>query len=143
MAVQDQVYGFFIPSVTGAGITKKITDFLDEAGMKYVVYDDTIPHPTDKNVEAGVKVYNDNKCDSLIALSGANSHGCGKGVGLVIANGGEIHDYEGVDKSTKLMPPYVAVNTTGGTASEMTRFCIITDTSRKDYLQFSVMRTGR
>ena len=47
------------------------------------------------------------------------------------ANGGKIHDYEGVDKSSKPFPPYVAVNTTAGTASEMTRFCIITDTSRK------------
>ncbi|MBU4395772.1 MAG: iron-containing alcohol dehydrogenase [Proteobacteria bacterium] len=162
MAVREQVYGFFIPSVTligigahkeipakikalggskplvvtdkgitGAGITKTITDLLDEAGMKYVVYDDTIPNPTDKNVEAGVKVYQDNKCDSLITLGGGSSHDCGKGVGLVIANGGKIHDYEGVDKSTKPMPPYVAVNTTAGTGSEMTRFCIITDTSRK------------
>ncbi len=75
-------------------------------------------------------------------MGGGSSHDCGKGVGLLIANGGKIHNYEGVDKSTKPMFPYIAVNTTGGTASEMTRFCIITDTSRKDYLQFSVMRTG-
>ena len=162
MAVQEQVYGFFIPSVTligigahkeipakikalggskplvvtdkgitGAGITKQITDLLDDAKMEYVVYDDTIPNPTDKNVHDGVKIYTDNKCDSLITLGGGSSHDCGKGVGLVVANGGTIHDYEGVDKSTKPMPPYVAVNTTAGTASEMTRFCIITDTSRK------------
>lgn len=162
MAVREQVYGFFIPSVTligigaqkeipakiralggtkplvvtdkgitGAGITKKITDLLDAADMKYVVYDDTIPNPTDKNVHDGVAVYKKNKCDSLITLGGGSSHDCGKGIGLVIANGGKIHDFEGVDKSTKPMPPYVAVNTTAGTASEMTRFCIITDTSRK------------
>lgn len=37
-----------------------------------------------------------------------------------------------VDKSTKPMPSYVAVNTTAGTASEMTRYCILTDTSRKE-----------
>ena len=58
-------------------------------------------------------------------------HDCGKGVGFLAGNGGKIHDYEGVDKSKKPFPPYVAVNTTAGTASEMTRFCIITDTSRK------------
>lgn len=162
MAVQEQVYGYFIPSVTligigahkeipakikalggskplvvtdkgitGAGITKQITDLLDANDMEYVVYDDTIPNPTDKNVHDGVKIYQDNNCDSLITLGGGSSHDCGKGVGLVIANGGKIHDYEGVDKSTNPMPPYVAVNTTAGTASEMTRFCIITDTSRK------------
>jgi alcohol dehydrogenase len=49
----------------------------------------------------------------------------------VVANGGSIKDYEGVDKSTKPMPPFIAINTTAGTASEMTRFCIITDTSRR------------
>jgi len=162
MAIREEVYGYFIPSVTligigaakeipakiaalggtkplivtdkgitGAGITKEITDLLDAADMKYVVYDETIPNPTDINVHDGVEVYNKNKCDSLITLGGGSSHDCGKGVGLVVANGGKIQDYEGVDQSTKPMPPYVAVNTTAGTASEMTRFCIITDTSRK------------
>ena len=116
--------------ITGAGITKQITDLLDAAKMKYVVYDETIPNPTDKNVHDGVEVYKKEKCDSLITLGGGSSHDCGKGIGLVIANGGKIHDFEGVDKSTKPMPPYLAVNTTAGTASEMTRFCIITDLSR-------------
>lgn len=117
--------------ITGAGLTKQITDLLDDAGMKYAVYDETIPNPTDNNVLAGVEAYKAGKCDSLITLGGGSSHDCGKGVGLVIANGGKIHDYEGVDQSTNAMPPYIAVNTTAGTASEMTRFCIITDTSRK------------
>lgn len=117
--------------IVQAGILKQVTDILDAAGMKYATFDGTIPNPTDANVEAGVEVYKKEACDSLITLGGGSSHDCGKGVGLVIANGGKIHDFEGVDKSTKAMPPYVAVNTTAGTASEMTRFCIITDTSRK------------
>ncbi len=162
MAVREQVYGFFIPSVTligiGAakeipgkirdlggkkplivtdagivktGILKQVTDLMDAAKMDYAVYDKTIPNPTDANVHGGVDVYKKENCDSLITLGGGSSHDCGKGVGLVVANGGKIHDYEGVDKSTKPFPPYVAVNTTAGTASEMTRFCIITDLSRK------------
>jgi len=117
--------------ITACGITQQIVDLLKSQKMSCVVYDETIPNPTDKNVHDGVKVYKDNKCDSLITLGGGSSHDCGKGIGLVVANGGKIHDYEGVDKSTNPMPPYIAVNTTAGTASEMTRFCIITDTSRK------------
>ncbi len=117
--------------IVGAGILKQITDLMDEAGMKYEVYDETIPNPTDENVHKGVDIYKEKGCDSLITLGGGSSHDCGKGVGLVVSNGGKIHDYEGIDKSTKPMPPYVAVNTTAGTASEMTRFCIITDLSRK------------
>ncbi len=162
MAVQEQVYGFFIPSVTligigahkevpekmkslggkkvclvtdkgitGAGITEQMTDLLTKGGLEVAVYDETIPNPTDKNVHDGVDFYKKNNCDSLITLGGGSSHDCGKGVGLVIANGGKIHDFEGIDKSTNPMPPYLAINTTAGTASEMTRFCIITDTSRK------------
>ncbi len=162
MAIREEVYGYFIPSVTligigaakeipakikalggskplivtdkgitGAGITKQVTDLLDAAEMSYVVYDETVPNPTDNNVHAGVEIYKKEGCDSLITLGGGSSHDCGKGVGLVVANGGTIHDYEGVDKSSNPMPPYIAVNTTAGTASEMTRFCIITDTSRK------------
>ncbi len=117
--------------IVQTGILKQVTDILDAAGMKYAIFDETIPNPTDNNVDAGVKVYQKEKCDSLITLGGGSAHDCGKGVGLVVANGGKIHDFEGVDKSTKSMPAYVAVNTTAGTASEITRFCIITDTSRK------------
>ena len=162
MAAIEQIYGYFIPSVTmigigaskevpnkikalggkkplvvadkgitAAGITGQITEMLKAADMDCVVYDETVPNPTDNNVHEGVEAYKSNSCDSLITLGGGSAHDCGKGIGLVVANGGTIHDYEGVDQSSKPMPPYVAVNTTAGTASEMTRFCIITDTSRK------------
>ncbi len=117
--------------IVQTGILKQITDILDAAKMKYEVFDGAIPNPTDKNVVDGVEAYKKGKCDSLITLGGGSSHDCGKGVGLVVANGGKIQDYEGVNKSSNPFPPYVAINTTAGTASEMTRFCIITDISRK------------
>lgn len=66
----------------------------------------------------------------IIAVGGGSPIDCAKGIGLVITNGGSIKDYEGLDKSENPMPPFIAVNTTAGTASEMTRFTIITDTDR-------------
>ena len=117
--------------IVACGILKQITDILDNAKVEYTVFDGAVPNPTDKNVEDATKVYLDNKCDSLISIGGGSSHDCAKGVGFVAGNGGRIQDYEGVDKSSKPFPPYVAVNTTAGTGSEMTRFCIITDTARK------------
>ena len=118
--------------ITAAGITAQICDLLKaDMGAEAVVYDDTVPNPTDKNVEEGLALYQKSGCDMIITLGGGSSHDCGKGIGLVASNGGTIHDYEGVDKSTQAMPPFIAINTTAGTASEMTRFCIITDTSRK------------
>ena len=52
------------------------------------------------------------------SLGGGSSHDCAKGIGIVASNGGNIRDYEGVDKSQKPMCPMVAINTTAGTASE-------------------------
>ncbi|WP_321530040.1 iron-containing alcohol dehydrogenase [uncultured Desulfuromonas sp.] len=159
MALADQTYGFFIPTVSlmGVGCAKEagdqakalgatklliVTDaglaamgvadtikgYVEAAGLEAVIFDGAEPNPTDKNVADGVKVYEDNKCDGIITLGGGSSHDCGKGVGLVVGNGGQIRDFEGVNQSTKSMPPFLAINTTAGTASEMTRFCIITNT---------------
>jgi alcohol dehydrogenase len=159
MALADQTYGFYIPSVTllGLGASKEageqakalgatklliVTDaglaklgvadtikgYVTAAGLQAVIYDGAEPNPTDKNVAGGVEAYKANKCDGIISLGGGSSHDCGKGIGLVIAGGGNIRDYEGVNKSSKTMPPFLAINTTAGTASEMTRFCIITNT---------------
>ena len=76
----------------------------------------TVPNPTDKNVAEAFGMYTAEKCDNLITLGGGSSHDCSRAWALA-GNGGRIHDYEGVDKSTKPFPPYVAVNTTAGTAS--------------------------
>ena len=113
------------------GIADRVKEIFVNAGLEVAVFDGAEPNPTDKNVEAGVKVFNENKCDSIVSLGGGSSHDCAKGIGLVAANGGEIYDYEGIDKSSNRMVPLMAINTTAGTASEITRFCIITDTRRK------------
>jgi len=163
MAVKEQVYGFYIPTVTlmGIGAHKEIgkqikvlggkkpflcTDkgivkagIADEiikiikkdTGLDVVVFDETVPNPTDKNVHDGLKVFQENGCDLIISLGGGSSHDCAKGIGIVATNGGHIRDYEGIDKSSKPMPPFIAINTTAGTASEMTRFCIITNTDTR------------
>ncbi len=117
--------------MTKIGMTDKIKELIvEQTGITPAVFDKTIPNPTDQNVHAGVEVYKNSKCDSIVTLGGGSAHDCGKGIGIVVSNGGKINDYEGVDVSKKPMPPFIAINTTAGTASEMTRFCIITDTSR-------------
>jgi alcohol dehydrogenase len=118
--------------ITEAGLTGKIVEIAErDAGTSPVVFDETVPNPTDRNVHDGLEVFQKNNCDMILSLGGGSPHDCGKGIGIVATNGGNIRDYEGVDQSEKAMPPFIAVNTTAGTASEMTRFCIITDTSRK------------
>jgi len=115
--------------MTALGYTSRLTELLGEAGIPSVVYDGTVPNPTDTNVAEGLAAYQENKCDMLISLGGGSAHDCCKAIGLVATSGGSIHDYEGLDQAKAPLPPYIAVNTTAGTASEMTRFTIITNTS--------------
>ena len=110
------------------GVADIIVNYLKEAGVDSHVFPGAEPNPTDVNVHNGVDAYNQNQCDFIVSLGGGSSHDCAKGIGLVTAGGGHIRDYEGIDKSTVPMTPLIAINTTAGTASEMTRFCIITNT---------------
>ncbi len=113
-----------------SGLAKQIAEIIEAEGVKVVIYPGAEPNPTDKNVHDGVAVFAKENCNMIVSLGGGSAHDCAKGVGLVAGNGGNIRDFEGVDKSAKPMVPMIAVNTTAGTASEMTRFCIITDTDR-------------
>lgn len=109
---------------------KGILDNLDANGIGYVVYPGSVPNPTVTAVMEGVKVLQAEGCDFVMSFGGGSPHDCAKGIALVDANGGNIKDYEGVNKSAKPQTPLIAINTTAGTASEMTVFCIITDEER-------------
>jgi alcohol dehydrogenase len=112
------------------GFVKSVTDVLEKINVAYKIFDGAIPNPTVGNVNAGLKILKDEKCDFVLSFGGGSSHDCAKGIALVAANGGKIEDYEGINKSAKPCLPLIAVNTTSGTASQMTRFCIITDETR-------------
>ncbi|MCD9489546.1 L-threonine dehydrogenase [Photobacterium phosphoreum] len=112
------------------GVVTQVAVLLTERNIDSVVYDGTQPNPTITNVDQGLALLKDNGCDFVISLGGGSPHDCAKGIALLAANGGQIGDYEGVDRSAKPQLPVVAINTTAGTASEMTRFCIITDEAR-------------
>lgn len=112
------------------GLVAKVTKKLNANGIEVVIFDGVQPNPTTGNVAAGLELLTSHKCDFIISLGGGSPHDCAKGIALVATNGGNIKDYEGVDVSIKAQMPLVAINTTAGTASEMTRFCIITDEAR-------------
>jgi alcohol dehydrogenase len=111
-----------------AGVASTIKKYIEDAGVQAVIFDGAEPNPTDQNVAAGLKAYNENGCDSIVSLGGGSSHDCGKAVGILATNGGRIHDYQGFDTVTKPMPPFVAINTTAGTGSEVTPAAVITNT---------------
>lgn len=112
------------------GMAGDVQKGLAERDIFSVIYDGVQPNPTTANVNAGLAILKENNCDCVISLGGGSPHDCAKGIALVASNGGQISDYEGVDRSAKPQLPMIAINTTAGTASEMTRFCIITDEAR-------------
>ena len=113
-----------------AGVAAMIAEKLAAQDINAVVFDGAKPNPSIANVEAGLAVLKQHQCDFVLSLGGGSPHDCAKGIALCATNGGHIRDYEGVDRSAKPQLPLVAINTTAGTASEMTRFCIITDEER-------------
>ena len=123
LIVTDQV-------LSKLGVAARIQAQLAAQQIQSVVFDGTQPNPTVGNVRAGLAQLQAEKCDFVVSLGGGSPHDCAKGIALCATNGGEIADYEGVDRSAKPQLPLVSINTTAGTASEMTRFCIITDETR-------------
>lgn len=113
-----------------AGIADKVAGLLATQDIDSVVFDGAKPNPSIANVEHGLGLLKESRCDFVVSLGGGSPHDCAKGIALCATNGGQIRDYEGVDRSSKPQLPLIAINTTAGTASEMTRFCIITDESR-------------
>ncbi|MFJ2547684.1 L-threonine dehydrogenase [Pseudomonas sp. NPDC087612] len=113
-----------------AGIAERIAEMLAMRDIDSAIFDGAKPNPSIANVEQGLALLQRERCDCVISLGGGSPHDCAKGIALCATNGGHIRDYEGVDQSAKPQLPLIAINTTAGTASEMTRFCIITDEAR-------------
>lgn len=114
-----------------SGIVAKVTEQLKAASVNHIIYDDVKPNPTTKNVHDGVDVFKDNGCDFIVSIGGGSPQDAAKGIGLVLTNGGNVRDYEGVGKTKKKSIPIVAVNTTAGTSAEYTINYVITDEERE------------
>ena len=101
---------------------------LEAKGIKYAVYDKTVPNPTIDNIEEGVALYKENACNALIAFGGGSPMDCAKGIGCRIARPNkEIPKMKGVLKVMKKLPVIFAVPTTSGTGSEATLAAVISN----------------
>ncbi len=105
-------------------------EHLGREGIASVPFVKVLPNPTDVLVEEGAALYRAERCDALVAIGGGSAMDCTKAIGAVVTNGGSIRDYEGTNRLRIALPPFVAINTTAGTGSEITRFAVITDTER-------------
>lgn len=114
--------------VTDAGWSTEIQALLEEEGIGVVRFATISPNPRDHEVMAGVRLYNEERCDALVAVGGGSVIDAAKGIGIVASNGGHILDFEGVDRVSIPMPPLICIPTTGGTSADVSQFAIINNT---------------
>ena len=120
------------PDLIKFGVTKKVTDVLDNAGLVYEIYSDIKPNPTIENVQNGVAAFKASGADYIIAVGGGSSMDTAKAIGIIINNPefADVRSLEGVAPTTKACVPIIAVPTTAGTAAEVTINYVITDVEK-------------
>jgi alcohol dehydrogenase class IV len=118
--------------MVSSGMLAKVTDRLDAAGIAWQVFADTVPDPTSAVVDTGVAVLKAGSFDCLIALGGGSPIDTAKAMAVLAANGGEMRDYKVPNEIPKAGLPLIAIPTTAGTGSEVTRFTVITDSERDE-----------
>ena len=117
------------PDLIRFGVSKKVLDVLDDAGLDYEVFSDIKPNPSIENVQAGVEAFKRAEADYLIAIGGGSSMDTAKAVGIIITNPefADVRSLEGVADTKNRCVPIFAVPTTAGTAAEVTINYVITD----------------
>uniref|UniRef100_UPI003FEE5F9E lactaldehyde reductase n=1 Tax=Eubacterium sp. TaxID=142586 RepID=UPI003FEE5F9E len=120
------------PDLIKFGVTKKVTDVLDNADIDYEIYSEIKPNPTIENVKTGVVAFKASGADCIIAIGGGSSMDTAKAIGIIIKNPdfADVRSLEGVAPTTNKCVPIIAVPTTAGTAAEVTINYVITDTEK-------------
>ncbi|HEV2334794.1 MAG TPA: iron-containing alcohol dehydrogenase [Stellaceae bacterium] len=116
------------PYIAGSGILGRATALLDGARIPWSVFSDTVPDPTTAVIATGTERLQAGDYDSLVAIGGGSSIDTAKGMSVLYANGGQLRDYKVPNEIPRSGPPILAIPTTAGTGSEVTRFTVVTDT---------------
>ncbi|MDD6991139.1 MAG: lactaldehyde reductase [Oscillospiraceae bacterium] len=120
------------PDLIKFGVTKKVTDVLNNAGLAYEIFSEIKPNPSIENVQSGVAAFKAAGADYLIAIGGGSSMDTAKAVGIIINNPefADVRSLEGVADTKNKCVPILAVPTTAGTAAEVTINYVITDVQK-------------
>ena len=118
------------PFMKSQGPPDTLAAHLRQAGLDVEIFADTVADPTSDVIDAGVAAFTASDRDSLISLGGGSPIDTAKAIGLLAANGGHVRDYKVPLPIPRACPPHIAVPTTAGTGSEVTRFTVIIDSQR-------------
>lgn len=109
------------------GMVEPLKKVLRKAGLKFVVFSDVTGEPTLREVRNGLQVCEENKCEVIITIGGGSAIDTAKAISMMSANPEPMSQYMGMEKVPSLGLPVIAIPTTAGTGSEVTRVMVITD----------------
>lgn len=115
------------PWMRDSGTVERLLAPLRDAGFAPGLFADTVPDPTVTVVEQGAALLREGGYDGMLALGGGSPIDTAKAMGVLAVNGGAMRDYKVPNPIPLAGPPLVAIPTTAGTGSEVTRFTVITD----------------
>ena len=118
------------PNVRASGAADRVRRSLAAAGIASLIYDGVTSEPVLEFVDAALAALRDGRCDGVVAVGGGSAIDTGKAVAALATNDGALTDYQGVDRFTQPPLPLIAVPTTAGTGSEVTRVTVVTDQQR-------------
>jgi alcohol dehydrogenase class IV len=110
-----------------SGLAESLRRQLESAGIACGVFPETVPDPTTDAVAAGLRAFTEGRHDALVSLGGGSPIDSAKAIGMLGANGGRARDYKVPNEIPKKGPVHLAIPTTAGTGSEVSRFTVITD----------------
>lgn len=119
------------------GHVKRLTDILNDAGISWGLFDAVIEDPTDTCVDAGLIALAAHDYDCIIGFGGGSPIDTAKAVSFMAVNSGHVRDYKAPAQIDRCGLPVIAIPTTGGTGSELTRWCVITDTAQPEKYNLS------
>ena len=109
------------------GLADSLREQIEKAGMPCGIFAETVPDPTTDAVEAGLRVFVEGKHDALVSLGGGSPIDSAKAIGILARNSGRANDYKVPHEIPNRSPLHLAIPTTAGTGSEVSRFTVITD----------------
>ncbi len=124
-------------TIKACGVLDKLTVLLTKHNILFHVFDEIHPNPIEEDVEKGTTAYQENNCDSIIAIGGGSPMDAAKAIRIMAVHPKPLAQYDdakgGDQKITRPMPPLYAIPTTAGTGSEVGRSAVIIlkDTGKK------------
>ena len=115
------------PGIVAAGIIERVVDSVSRSNIKCFIFDEIEPNPCFETVELMARLYQEQNCSGIVAVGGGSPIDAAKGAGILVTNDADLRELANGQQISAELPPFVAIPTTVGTGSEVTKFAVLTD----------------